>query len=52
LEITNQVQKQVTDDIPWVMQYYSRNYILFHGHVKNFRQSDLISNNLKYLRVK
>lgn len=51
LKITEEVQGIVTKEIPWVMQYFSRNYILYHSHVKNFRQSDLVSNNLKYLRI-
>lgn len=52
LKITNKVQDLVTEQLPWVMQFYSRNYILHQGYVKNFRQSDLINNNFKYLRVK
>jgi len=52
LETTAKVQKQVSEDLPWVMQFYSRNYILHQGYVKNFRQSDLINNNFKYLKIK
>lgn len=52
LKITNEVQDIITRDIPWVMQYFSRDYFLYHGYVKNFRQSDLVNNNFKYLRVK
>lgn len=52
LKITEKVQNIVSSELPWVMQYFSRNYILYHGYVKNFRQSDLVSNNFKYLRVK
>ena len=43
LEITNKVQNKVAEEIPWVMQFYSRNYILHQGYVKNFRQSDSVS---------
>ncbi|MBD64055.1 MAG: hypothetical protein CME62_02535 [Halobacteriovoraceae bacterium] len=50
-EITSKVQKIVNKDLPWVMQFYTRNYILHHTYVKNFRQSDLINNNFKYLRI-
>jgi oligopeptide transport system substrate-binding protein len=46
------VERIIHDHLPWVMQYYSRNYILHHKRVHNFRQSDLIYNNLKYLRLK
>ena len=52
LTITDKVQKQIAEDLPWVMQFYSRNYILHQGYVKNFRQSDLINNNFKYLKIK
>jgi oligopeptide transport system substrate-binding protein len=41
----------VNEDLPWVMQYYSRNYLLYHDHLKNFRYSDIIYNNVKYLKV-
>lgn len=46
-----EIEKIVNEKLPWVMQYYSRKYILFHKRVKNFRQSDLIYNNYKYLRL-
>ena len=42
----------IHEDLPWVMQYYSRNYILFHERLNNYRHSDLIYNNMKYLRIK
>lgn len=51
LKITKKVENIVSEDLPWIMQFYSRNYILYHGHLKNFRQSDLINNNFKYLRL-
>jgi oligopeptide transport system substrate-binding protein len=41
----------INRDLPWVMQYYSRNYVLYHDHLKNFRYSDIIYNNIKYLKV-
>lgn len=50
-EIMDEMEKLVTDDLPWVMQYYSRNYYLHHNRLKNFRHSDLINNYFKYLRV-
>lgn len=42
----------VNNDLPWVMQYYSRNYILYHDYLQNFRYSDIIYNNIKYLKLK
>lgn len=51
LEITKEVEKIIAADLPWIMQFYSRNYILYHGHLKNFRQSDIVTNNFKYLKL-
>ena len=50
--IMGKMEKIVNADLPWIMQYYSRNYILYHDHVGNFRYSDIIYNNLKYLKLK
>lgn len=49
--ILSSVESIVHENLPWVMQFYSRNYILHHKKVKNFRHSDLIYNNYKYLRL-
>ena len=46
------MEKIVNDDIPWIMQYYSRNFILYHDNVKNYRPSDLVWSYPKYLRVR
>jgi oligopeptide transport system substrate-binding protein len=50
-ELMLQMEQIIHDDLPWVMQYYARNYILFHDHLKNYRHSDLIYNNMKYLKT-
>jgi len=50
-QLTSKIESLVNKDLPWIMQFYSRNYILHHGHVKNYRQSDLIMNNFKYLKL-
>lgn len=49
--IMRDLEKMVLDDMPWVMQYYTRKYVLYHDRLKNFRPSDLIYNNFKYLRL-
>jgi oligopeptide transport system substrate-binding protein len=46
------MEKMVNEDVPWIMQYYSRNFILYHDYVKNYRPSDLVWSYPKYLRVK
>lgn len=45
------LEQIIHENLPWIMQYYSRNYILMHGHLKNYRHSDLIYNTLKYLKL-
>jgi ABC-type transport system substrate-binding protein len=50
-EIMDEIEKEVTNDIPWVMQYYARNYMLYHARLKNFRHSDIIFNYYKYLKI-
>lgn len=50
-KLMKKMEQLVLDDLPWVMQYYARNYVLYHQNLKNFRQSDLIYNNMKYLKL-
>lgn len=50
--LISSMEKKVNEDFPWIMQYYSRNFILYHDHVKNYRPSDLIWSYPKYLRIK
>lgn len=51
VDAMREVEKHVNQDLPWIMQYYSRNYVLYHQRVKNFRPSDLIYNFIKYIRL-
>ncbi len=50
--IMQKIEAIFEEDIPWVMMFYARNYILYHDYLKNFRQSDAIANGFKYLRIK
>lgn len=50
--LINKMEAIVNHDLPWVMQYYSRNFILYHDYVKNYRPSDLVWSYPKYVRVK
>jgi ABC-type transport system substrate-binding protein len=50
--LINKIEKTVNEDLPWIMQYYSRNFILYHDEVKNHRPSDLIWSYPKYIRLK
>jgi oligopeptide transport system substrate-binding protein len=51
-KILDQMESIVIDNPPWVLLYYARDYILSHKRVKNYRHSDIIFNDAKYLRVK
>lgn len=50
-ELMKKMEDLVNADLPWVMQYYARNYILSHKYLKNFFYSDIIYNNIKYLKL-
>lgn len=51
-DLMKELESVVLNDLPWVMQYYSRNYVLYHDSLRNFRHSDLIYNSIKYLKLK
>ncbi len=46
-----EMEKIVNEELPWVMLFYSRNYIVSHEKLKNFRHSDIIYNQVKYLKL-
>lgn len=50
--LMSQVEEIVLNDLPWVLLYYSRDYIVYHNRLKNFRFNDLVVNKVKYLRLK
>ncbi len=49
--LLGQMEDIIERELPWIMQLYSREYILHHEQVKNFRPSDMIYNSLKYLKI-
>lgn len=51
MALMKKMEEQVLEDLPWVMLYYSRNYLLYHDYLKNFRHSELGHNYYKYLRL-
>ncbi|OUR93086.1 hypothetical protein A9Q84_21520 [Halobacteriovorax marinus] len=51
VDLMKRMEQIIVDELPWIMQYYSRNYILYHERLKNYRHSDLIYNNFKYLNL-
>ncbi len=50
-KLMEDMEKIILEDMPWIMQYYARNYVLYHDNLYNFRHSDIIYNNMKYLRI-
>lgn len=46
-----ELEGEVNRDLPWVMLYYTRNYILTQSRVSNYRYSDIIFNNTKYFNI-
>lgn len=50
--IMREIEQIVHDDLPWIMQYYARTYILQHERIKNYRQSDIVYNYMKYIKIK
>ncbi len=50
-ELMQKMENLVNADLPWVMQFYTRNYVLTHQYLKNFMYSDIIYNNVKYLKI-
>ena len=49
--LLRKIENIVNEDLPWVMQYYARNYTLRYNRVRSYRPSDIIYNNYKYLRL-
>lgn len=49
--LMSEIEKEIVNDLPWMMLYYRRSYSLYHGYVKNFRPSDLVNNFYKYLKL-
>ncbi len=49
--LMKKINHQIQSDLPWVMLYYSRNYILSLPRVKNFVYSDIIYNYPKYISI-
>jgi ABC-type transport system substrate-binding protein len=49
--LMSKMENIILEDRPWIMQYYTRSYILYYDHVINYRDSDIINNHIKYIRV-
>ncbi len=51
-EKLKEIERIFDQEVPWVMLSYARSIVLLHEKVRNYRKSDLIKNNLKYLDIK
>ena len=49
--IMKEIEQNIFKDLPWILLYYKRDYLLSQGYLKNFRKSDLIYNYPKYLKI-
>jgi len=49
--IMEKMERMVLNDLPWIMQYYLREYVIYWDHLKNYRHSDLIFSTYKYARL-
>ncbi|MBF0362874.1 MAG: hypothetical protein HQK49_17780 [Oligoflexia bacterium] len=45
------IENIVLEDLPWIMTYYDRRYVLYNHTLKNYRHSDLVYNYLKYVKI-
>lgn len=50
-QLMEQLEAQVHKDLPWIMLYYARTYVLTQNRIKNYRYSDIIFNNTKYFNI-
>lgn len=46
-----EAEVEVHKDLPWVMLFYTRNYVLSQPKIRNYRYSDIITNFIKYVRI-
>ena len=51
-KLMSQMETLVHEQMPWVMLFYNRKYVLYYDHVHNYRYSGIAYNYLKYLRLK
>ena len=51
-DLINKMESIFFEDHPWTLLFYRRRSALSHGDLKNFRFDELISNHVKYWRLK
>ena len=49
--LMKRIEKNFSQDLPWVLLYYRQSYLLYQNRLKNFRKSSLVHNDLKYIKI-
>lgn len=50
-QLMKEMEEIINNDVALILLFYARDYVLVHKHLKNYRHSDIINNNMKYLRI-
>ncbi len=48
--LMTKMEQMVEQDVPWIMQHYTRSYLLHNARLQNFRFSEIIYNSMKYYK--
>ncbi len=51
LKMLSKMEDIVQDDLPWIMGYFGRNYLLYYNRVEGLISSDIINNFAKYIKI-
>lgn len=46
--LLQKIESIVQQDVPWILLFYNRSYLLSHHRLKNFRYASFVYNDLKY----
>jgi ABC-type transport system substrate-binding protein len=49
--LLSKMEEIVERDVPWILLYYDRSFMIRHNSLKNYRYTDLFNNYYKYLRI-
>jgi oligopeptide transport system substrate-binding protein len=49
--IIREMEETVFEDVPWIPLMYESSFILHYPEIKNFRESSIIRNYIKYLKI-
>jgi oligopeptide transport system substrate-binding protein len=50
-KMIQEIEKIVLNEIPWIPLMYESSFILHYPEIKNFRESSIIRNYIKYLKI-